>query len=63
MKDSSESCAPLLDHVTDVYNILSSKYPKGLLWILAGRHQEDEAKYLSKFRPKDETNSPVTNQA
>ena len=36
MKDSSKSCAPLLDHITDVYNILSSKYTKGLHWILAG---------------------------
>ena len=36
MKDPSKSCAPLLDHITDVYNILSYKYPKGLHWILAG---------------------------
>ena len=36
MKDSSKSCVPLLDHITDVYNILSSKYPKGLHWILSG---------------------------
>ena len=26
----------LLDHITDVYNILTSKYPRGLHWILAG---------------------------
>ena len=36
MKDSSKSCVPFLDHITDVYKILSSKYPKGLHWILAG---------------------------
>ena len=33
---SVKSHIPLLDHITDVYNILSTKYPKGLHWILAG---------------------------
>ena len=32
----AQSHTLLLDHITDVYNILSYKYPKGLHWILAG---------------------------
>ena len=32
----SQSHTLLLDHITDVFNILSSKYTKGLHWILAG---------------------------
>ena len=33
---AARSQAPLLDHITDVYNILTTKYPRGLHWILAG---------------------------
>ena len=32
----SQSHTLLNDHITDVFNILSYKYPKGLHWILAG---------------------------
>ena len=32
----SQSHTLLLDHITDVFNILSSRYTKGLHWILAG---------------------------
>ena len=32
----SQSHTLLNDHITDVFNILSSKYPRGLHWILAG---------------------------
>ena len=32
----AQSHTLLLDHITDVFNILSYKYPKGLHWILAG---------------------------
>ena len=35
-RPQTKSQAPLLDHITDVYNILSTKYTKGLHWIQAG---------------------------
>ena len=36
LRPATKSHVPLLDHITDVYNILSTKYPRGLHWILAG---------------------------
>ena len=36
LRPAAQSHGPLLDHITDVFNILSTKYPKGLHWIIAG---------------------------
>lgn len=39
-KPDSSQKSDLLDHISDTYNLLSSKYKKGLHWILAGDTNE-----------------------
>ena len=39
-KPDSRFKTPLLDHITDTFNLLSRKYQNGLYWILAGDTNE-----------------------
>ena len=49
---SARSHLPLLDHITDVYNILSTKYQKGLQWIIAGDTNRMKLDVILNLDPK-----------
>jgi hypothetical protein len=49
---SARSHVPLLDHITDVYNILSTKYQKGLQWIIAGDTNRMKLDVILNLDPK-----------
>ena len=49
---AARSHVALLDHITDLNNILSTKYPKGLYWILAGDTNRMKLDTILNLDPK-----------